>query len=438
MKKSVVALLIILAMVVLISPGIIGRLAEKSVDDNLSRAAADRDDIVVTSTGFDRGWFTSAGQHRVELREGDLHDMLFGAFAMAETDALPVLIIDTRLDHGLIPVSSMARDHGSLLPGLGSAVSTLSIEFADSSVVDLPGTIFSNVGLTGALRSNFVLEPDGVDAAGVRLAWGPADFVITTNPANGDIGVRGELGSFAVASDGEVVIIDTLHISVDQAATPFGFTIGSAKITLKSFAIISATDTTTIGPIFMDSDSAIDDGRLSADVMFRMENTPVPNFGPANIEIVARLKNVDAAALGHLRRSLEAMSAAEIADTAIIDVEGDLQRLLASGLEWHFDQLDVELPLGRVTSRISAIVSESDARDFTWASALLSLDASADIRLPVDVVNMLTEAYPDMHAIIAMGFLRRKGEYYTIQATFEKGLLTVNGAPMPFPMPGLQ
>jgi len=437
-KKSVVALLIILAMVVLISPGIIGRLAEKSVDDNLNRVAADRDDIVVTSTGFDRGWFTSAGQHRVELREGELRDMLFAAFDMVETDAFPVLIIDTRLDHGLIPVSSMARNHGSLLPGLGSAVSTLSIEFADGTVVNLPGTIFSNVGLTGALESNFVLEPDGVDVDGVRLDWGKADFVITASPANGDIGVSGELGSFAVASDGETVIIDTLAVFVDHAATPFGFTVGPAKITLKSFAVISAASTTTIGPIFIDSDSAIDNRRLTANVTFRIENVPVPDFGAANMEIVARFENVDAAALGKLRRSLEAMSTAEIADSAMIDIEGDLHRLLASGLEWHFDQLDVELPLGQSTSRISAIVSESDAGDFTWASALLSLDASADISLPVDLVNILTETYPDMHAVIAMGFLRRKGDFYTIQAAFENGLLTVNGAPMPLPIPGLQ
>ena len=435
MKKSVIALLIVLALVVLISPGIIGRLAEKSVDDNLNWAAAERNDIVVTSTGFDRGWFTSAGQHRIELREGELRDMLFAAFDMAVTDSLPVLIIDTRLDHGLIPVSSMARDHGTLMPGLGSAISTLGIEFADGSVVDLPGTIFSNVGLTGALRSNFVLEPGGVDVADDRLDWGKADFVITTSPANGDIGVSGQLGSFAVAADGKTVIVDTLAVSVDHAATPFGFTVGPAKITLKSVAVISVADTTTIGPIFVDSDSAIDDGRLNANVTFRMENAPVPNFGTANMEIVARFENVDAAALGQLRRSVEAMSTD---DAAMIDIEDDLHRLLASGLEWHFDQLDVELPLGQITSRISAVVSESDAGNFTWTHALLSLDASADISLPVAFVDMLTEAYPEMHAIIAMGFLRRKGEYYAIEAAFEKGLLTVNGAPMPFPMPGLQ
>ena len=435
MKKSVVALLIILAMVVLISPGIIGRLAEKSVDDNLNWAAAERDDIVVTSTGFDRGWFTSAGQHRVELHEGELRDMLFGASDMAATDSLPVLIIDTHLDHGLIPVSSMARDHGSLMPGLGSAVSTLSIELADGSVVDLPGTIFSNVGLTGALQSNFVLEPDGVDADGARLDWGKADFVITVSPANGDIGVSGQLGSFAIATDGDTVIVDTLDVSVDHAATPFGFTVGSAKMMLKSFAVIDAADTTTIGPIFVDSDSAIDADRLSAEVTFRMENAPVPNFGTANIELVTRLENVDAAALGQLRRNLKTMSTA---DTAMIDIEGDLHRLLASGLEWHFDQLDIELPLGQITSRISAVVSESDAGDLTWTSALLSLDASADISLPVGFVDMMTDVYPDMHAVIAMGFLRRKGDYYTIEAAFEKGLLTVNGAPMPLPIPGIQ
>ncbi len=132
------------------------------------------------------------------------------------------------------------------------------------------------------------------------------------------------------------------------------------------------------------------------------------------------------------------MSTADIADTAMIDIEGALHRLLASGLEWHFDQLDAELPLGQITSRISAVVSESDADDLTWASALLSLDASANISLPVDFVDMMTEAYPEMHAVIAMGFLRRKGDYYTMEAAFEKGLLTVNGAPMPLPIPGMQ
>ena len=277
MKKSVVALLVVLALVVLISPGIIGRLAEKSVDDNLNWAVSESEQVIVTSTGFDRGWFTSEGQHRVELRD----------------EVLPALIIDTRLDHGLIPVSSMARAHGSLMPGLGSAVSALRLERADGSVVDLPGTIFSSVGITGELESNFVLEPDGIEVDGARFDWGTADFVVTTNPANGDIGVDGDLSSLAIASDGKTIMVDTLSVSVDHAATPFGFTVGAAKVTLKSVAVIGTADTANIGPIYMDSDSAIDDGRLDAEVSFRIKNAPLPKIGSASMEIVARLENVE-------------------------------------------------------------------------------------------------------------------------------------------------
>jgi uncharacterized protein YdgA (DUF945 family) len=45
---------------------------------------------------------------------------------------------------------------------------------------------------------------------------------------------------------------------------------------------------------------------------------------------------------------------------------------------------------------------------------------------------------PQAHAAIAMGFLRRKGDAYEMAASFENGLLTVNGAPMPLPFPAIQ
>ena len=59
MKKGIVALLVILALVVLLSPGLIGRLAEKSVNDQLNWAAQENQEVVITSERFDRGWFSS-------------------------------------------------------------------------------------------------------------------------------------------------------------------------------------------------------------------------------------------------------------------------------------------------------------------------------------------------------------------------------------------
>lgn len=438
MKKGFVALLLVLALVVLISPGIIGRLAENSVDDSLDWAVSDSSDILVTTTGFERSWFTSAGQHRIELLPGDLYYTLLAAFASAATDTLPVLIIDTHLDHGLIPVSSMARENGSLMPGLGSAISTLAIELADGSVLPVPGTLFSRVGLTGELQSRFVLEPGGIEADGVKLDWGETEFLFTTNPNSGSVGVVGALDSLAIESADETMIVDKLEVDVDLAATSFGFMVGPAKITLDSLAIVSAEEATTAGPLYLESDSSIEDGRLNADVTFRIENAPVPTGGSGGMELVMRLEEVDAEALGKLKRSIEAMPTGAVDAAARMDMETELMRVLASGMKLHFDQLDVSTPMGQFTSRLSAVVAASEDDDYTWASALMVLDASAEFSFPEALVDLAIQFNPDLSAAIGMGFLRKRDDFYVMEAAFKQGLLTVNGAPMPVPLTGWQ
>ena len=104
MKKGVIALLLTLALIILVSPGIIGKLAEQSVDENLDWAASESGELVVTSSGFDGGWFSSEGQHRIALGDGAIRAAMAG-----KGEDTPVLVIDTHLDHGLVPLTSMAR-----------------------------------------------------------------------------------------------------------------------------------------------------------------------------------------------------------------------------------------------------------------------------------------------------------------------------------------
>jgi uncharacterized protein YdgA (DUF945 family) len=107
-KKSVIALILITVLIIIVSPGIIGKLAEESVSENLNWAAKESGELVVTSGGFDRGWFSSEGQHRVEIGDGSIRA------AMSSAEEIPVLLINTHIDHGLIPLSSMSREQGSL------------------------------------------------------------------------------------------------------------------------------------------------------------------------------------------------------------------------------------------------------------------------------------------------------------------------------------
>jgi hypothetical protein len=44
---------------------------------------------------------------------------------------------------------------------------------------------------------------------------------------------------------------------------------------------------------------------------------------------------------------------------------------------------------------------------------------------------------PQAGSLVAMGFLVKDGEDYVMAAEYAQGLVNVNGAPMPLPIPGM-
>ena len=443
MKKGFVALLILLAIVVLISPGIVGRLAEQSMDENLDWAATESQELSVTSKGFDRGWFSSAGQHRVKVRDGEFRDVLMGLAAVQGDDDIPELIIDTRLDHGLVPVSSMSRDKGSLMPGLGSAVSTLSLEYPDGVKYDLPGTVYSKVGLTGNLQSNLVLEAGSFSKAGDTATWGDTDISVTISPTSSVVGFDGAIDSLAFASVSLTSVEDDFNVgkiafSGNQQQTRFGFSVGDATVTADSFTIFSAQGSQTIGPMSVDTDVRLDGDRVSGRSRVKLDNLPFPNLGAGGVVIDVTLTDMDAASLGNLTRGLDDMDQFISGDDMMIAMEPDLQRLLASGFALDFDQIDVTLPQGTIATKLNMKLTETDLDRFAWPSVLLALDATLDVSMPAELVDIATAMDPQFNAAIGMGFLRKNGDVYEMSAEFKKGALTVNGAPMPIPITGMQ
>ena len=102
-RKSIVALLVIAAIVVLISPGIIGRIAEESVDSNLQWAADESQGVVVTSERFDRGWFSSHGRHRIEIHDEEIRVALATIAGRDPDDGDPTkvqIVLDRALADG--------------------------------------------------------------------------------------------------------------------------------------------------------------------------------------------------------------------------------------------------------------------------------------------------------------------------------------------------
>ena len=428
------ALLIGLALIVLISPGIVGRLAEKSMDENLEWAATESQEVLVTSQGFARGWFSSEGQHRVDIRDGELRDIIL---AYTGSDEVPALIIDTRLDHGLIPVSSMSRDKGSLLPGLGRAISTLSVETPGGDVVPIPGTVYSTVGLTGELQSNYVLESGSVDSRGAAARWGDVDVVVTTSPSSGAVRFSGTVKSFEVDSMSDDVSVEAIAFSGNQQPSPFGLWVGTVDASVDAFGFGGA-DPLTVGPIELRTSSSVDGERIDARASLTIDNAPVHELGEADIGFDVRIENADGRALGRIKRSVDGIHPLADPDAMFMQLEREAQRLIAAGLEFHIDRLDIAWPGGTVTSEIHVVIDDSDVDSFSWPAVLLSLDARADLSVPRELVDIVAAQNPQANAAVGMGFLKKNGDVYELHAEFRQGLLKVNGAPVPIPLSGMQ
>ena len=192
MKRWPIILLISLALIVVVSPGIVGQFAEKNLDENLSWLQAENDDIIITAETFDRGWFTSEGRHRITLKSGSL--LAFSGVGVdPPAGRLPSLVIDTRLDHGLVPLGSLGREQGSLMPSLASSVSTLKMDTGDGDLIDLPGVIYSSIGLTGNSTFHYLMEPGSQSDQDTLVTWSGADITISTVPSDRLFSAKGNI-----------------------------------------------------------------------------------------------------------------------------------------------------------------------------------------------------------------------------------------------------
>lgn len=435
MRKSIVILLVIAAIVVLLSPGIIGRIAEESVDSNLQWAADENEGFVVTAEHFDRGWFSSEGRHRVEIRDPGMRDALSTLAGREPGDGDPSLIIDTRIDHGLIPVTSVGRAEGSLAPGLGRGVSTLAIEFTDGQSVPVPGTIYSTIGLTGILSANYIVEPGTLEADGGTASWGDTNIELSTDQKAESFVFDGTIDSLEVSDAGDTLRLGMTSFSGVQRPSRFGISIGDFEMAAESVAIEEAgIETYRLGPVAVSGTSDTDGERVNGEFRMSIDALAVPGYGESGFDVAMRFTDLDGASLGSMVRKLE--DAGDEANPQELQflLQDDLEDLLAAGFELHVDQFDFELPQGPVALKMRFNVEESGADAFDLSSLLMTLDAEADLTASAGFVDHAMAMNPDAGAIIGMGYLRKSGDVYEMRAEYAKGLLTINGAPMPIPM----
>ena len=441
MKRWLVVLLVLLALIVLISPGIVGRLAEKNLEENIGWAESESPGIEFHTESYERGWFSSEGRHRVVLSNPAFRTAAEEYRSETGYAELPSLVIDTRLDHGLVPIASLGREAGTLKPGLASTVSTFHIDPGNGELMPLPGALYSNVHLNGASDSRYLLEAGSQEYEDVRLEWEGADIAIHSDWSTGAVGVNGRIEPFSLSDNAETVRFGAISLTADQVRSDYGFSIGTAGFNMDSLVVENGMAPLTVGNVRVDTDANIENARLNVATKTTVESVSVPGLGEVDFAMDLAVNRLDARSVQVITQALRDVQASSDPDAALAglfpSIEGDLKNIVASGTEVRIDRLDVALPQGTVSTRLRVDIPQSDAANFSWSGVLLAMTASADIRLPVNLYEYAQLMNPQAGSLVAMGILKQEGDDYVMKAEYAQGLLNVNGAPMPIPMPGM-
>jgi uncharacterized protein YdgA (DUF945 family) len=440
MKRWIVAALVALAVIVLVSPGIVGRMAERNLKDSIEWAKVSNDDFVVTEETFERGWFTAEGRHRIELKKGVLHSAFAELAGAMDPDRTAALIVDTRIDHGLVPVSSMSRESGSLQPALASTISTLQLDSGDGELIAIPGRLKSRVGLSGETASHYELPAGSFANEELELEWASADIRFTIDASASNLQYNGRVDAVSLLSDTDNLRIGGATFAGLQQASEYGFSVGNIELLLENAVIEDPLGGATgIDRLKLDANNELVGQRVNGSSTLDAVGVSIPGLGEADLGLHVVVNGLDARTLQRIieefREARQAADPEEAFSAAYTRIEGDVQAFLQAGAEVRFDRIDLSLPQGDVAASMRFELPQTDgSQAFSWPTLLLALTAAADIRVPVALVEMAQAGNPQANALIAMGILKRDGDTYVTKAEYSQGLLTVNGAPLPIPL----
>ena len=219
-----------------------------------------------------------------------------------------------------------------------------------------------------------------------------------------------------------------------MAPTEYGIAVGDVSFELDDLSVrIGGNDAGGLQSMSVKAITELDGTDVNADATINMVMQGLPEFGEMSFDMVFALAGADAELLGRVQRALESTGTSQDPMAAYAAAEGDLLELFASGFEMNFEQFNMTVPQGTITSKMLFSFKEKDPAGFAWTSLLMTTEATIDLSIPEPLVEMLLQLQPAAAMAIGGGYLVKSGDAYVLAAEMKKGLLTVNGAPIPIP-----
>lgn len=444
MKRWVVVALVTLAVLVLISPGIIGWIMERDLADNIARSRLESPAITISTEDFERGWFSSTGRHRIEFSDRGAFPLLANFVGQAGYAAMPALILDSRIDHGLVALGSMSSDNGSMTPGIARLVATLQLDPGNGELIDLPGQVYITIGLMGETHAKLVLEEGRWDDGDISISWQGIALKMSLDTNGALTSIDGFVAPVRLSAGGGNVVLGRIEVVAEQQPSAYDFNVGTVRLNSGAVSITDrAGSTSGYASLAFTAASDIVDGALSGNARLDISGITVPTLGAIDIGFDLAYSGFDAESFTLLYAAFQAAAKGGNPNDAFAalypSMDAELQQFLSAGAELHFDRLNISLPQGVIETDLRFSLPAAGRGDaFSWPGLLLKAKASINLTLPTALYDMLLTVQPEAGMAVAAGFLILHDDVYTMRLEYSQGLATVNGLPMRVPMPGMR
>lgn len=423
--RRIIQLMLLALALVCIAPAAIGRLAESRQQfliDSLAESVAGAN---LVTDEYHIGWITSRSVHRLRLDDPAYVDAARELTGIPNLEESPELIIRSRIAHGPWPLlqgrPGLARVHSEIVLAVGQ------------DEIEIPGDVITDIGLDGSGLA--VFRSPGmettVESGSTFVRWHETNLEISFDRQVWNLGSRGTIGELELlGSNGEISFGPT-RIDGQSEYTPHGFWSGQSRLTVEGFSMTGVD-----GASFLAENIVLDLVVLPhEDLVDHRYEVTLDRFSTARVEdgrlhVAAAAEGLDAAALGRLlamRTGAQWPGDGESWATLFTPASRFQLRELWMDADGERVRLELECHLGR------AVAAEAGL-----AELLRALNGEGTVRLSEGLLPMMIGNGADpaaVESLVTIGYLRRTEEGLVSDLRLGGGLLTINGLPVPLPLP---
>lgn len=472
MKKVILVLVVLIALLALGLPRIIGGSTQSNLEAHIARLD-ENPMLAIRVAEYDRGWFSSRARVEISLDENYIAMMAAGAQTDADVDAditemlaEQAISVEVDLAHGPIAVADgvyfgMSKIHARL-DDSDPTVAMITDELGMPYLAELDGRV--SYGGTFSFTSN-IPPIEYLDESG-QLSF--SGLTVDGTLSGPDLRLDGNAERLLVDADGATATIEDFTLAADSQRINHLLWAGDFSATLGRVSIVESltgSGAVEIDGLRMDGDVDVDETGelLDATVTYAADGVSVPQeeLALSDSEFTVRFENLSVQALTDYYDIVLNMDVTDPAAAAMA-LPPVLGRLLEKNPSVAFDPIrftlndesfvagvslrtvnggqggiDLSNPmvlLGMFEASATLTAAKPLLERLATQAALAQLGTLDESQIPPDQdPESMAEAQTQLMiaTFLGQGYIIDDGQNYTTEIEYSNGEVRVNGMPLP-------